>query len=305
MTESPISKKLIFYSLILSATIMMIMFLIYLLDSKTTVVFCYVGQGDATYMRIRNQYDVLIDAGPDNAVLSCLGKYMPFFDRTIELAFITHPQKDHYGGFLSIFDRYKVKTLMLTQIHSSNESYQTLLHKAQSQNTSVIFPLKGDIMNIYDTVFEFIWPEKSFLEANSHTRFKFSSKEYSLRDTTSDPNLFSLVFRFTYGKEHILFTGDATQEILSKMLENSAIKTTILKMPHHGSSNGLNLDFLRLAEPSLTVISVGKKNRYNHPSPSILKMLKDNNTPYLRTDKNGNIALFLERNGFKMNGKYQ
>jgi competence protein ComEC len=52
-------------------------------------------------------YDVLIDAGPQRQVLSCLGKHMPFYDRTIELAIFSHSEIDHFGGFIFLLDRYK------------------------------------------------------------------------------------------------------------------------------------------------------------------------------------------------------
>ncbi len=83
----------------------------YIFNTQSVVVFCNVGQGDAAYLRINNKVDVLIDSGPDSRVLDCLGKYMPFYDKTIELAFLSHPHFDHYGGFLSLAGRYHILKL--------------------------------------------------------------------------------------------------------------------------------------------------------------------------------------------------
>lgn len=62
-------------------------------------------------------------------------------------------------------------------------------------------------------------------------------------------------------------------------------------MPHHGSKTGLNTEILDFLQPKLAVISVGNKNRYNHPAKLILEMLKEENIRILRTDKNGSIEI--------------
>ena len=78
MEELNISKKQIILILTFSLFIFFGYFLFQNLDSKTKIVFCDVGQGDATYIRVKNKVDVLIDAGPDKKILNCLGKHMPF-----------------------------------------------------------------------------------------------------------------------------------------------------------------------------------------------------------------------------------
>ena len=98
MSEELISKKLLYLILFVSISTILSLYIVYIVQRHTTIVFCDVGQGDASYIRIQNKIDILIDAGPDQQVLECIGKYMPLFDRTIELAFITHPDKDHMKG---------------------------------------------------------------------------------------------------------------------------------------------------------------------------------------------------------------
>jgi hypothetical protein len=73
-----ITKKQIILILTFSFLSFFGYFLFQNLESKTKIVFCDVGQGDATYIRVKNKVDVLIDAGPDKKILTCLGKYMPF-----------------------------------------------------------------------------------------------------------------------------------------------------------------------------------------------------------------------------------
>jgi competence protein ComEC len=70
--------------------------------------------------------------------------------------------------------------------------------------------------------------------------------------------------------------------------------TTILQVPHHGSKYGLYPDSLDLAEPTLAVISVGKKNGYGHPSKQALDILKAKNIRTWRTDEQGELVIDLK-----------
>ena len=66
-----------------------------------------------------------------------------------------------------------------------------------------------------------------------------------------------------------------------------------IKVPHHGSKNGLTESLLNAVEPELAVISVGK-NSYGHPHKEILKLLEDNNIRVLRTDELGDVVVVTD-----------
>ncbi len=76
-------------------------------DNKLNLIFCDVGQGDAILMTYQDK-QILVDSGPDNSVLTCLGENMPFWDRKIEAVITTHNQKDHNTGLKEIKKRYQV-----------------------------------------------------------------------------------------------------------------------------------------------------------------------------------------------------
>jgi len=63
-----------------------------------------------------------------------------------------------------------------------------------------------------------------------------------------------------------------------------------LKVPHHGSRDGLNADVLAVSKPEAAVISVGKGNSYGHPHKSILNLLQSHKIKILRTDEKGHIV---------------
>ena len=78
-------------------------------DGKLQIIFCDVGQGDAVLIRTPSGSDMLFDGGPNKKVLSCLSEYLPFWDRDIEMMFLSHPHADHLIGLLDVFDRYTLR----------------------------------------------------------------------------------------------------------------------------------------------------------------------------------------------------
>lgn len=89
-----------------------------------------------------------------------------------------------------------------------------------------------------------------------------------------------------------MFTGDAEWEeeydLLNAEIDLSA---DVLKVGHHGSETSSNYRFLRKVSPLYAVISVGKGNKYEHPSEITLSRLKDANIITYRTDHDGLIEM--------------
>ncbi len=277
-TPTPLGKiSLILICLLMVAICIQNVFL-YTYDHKTRIVFCDVGQGDGVYMRINNRIDILIDAGPPHSITQCVGKYMPFYDRTIEFAFISHHHADHYGGFSDIIQRYQIQTLLVNIPPEPTEEFKSFLLTAKSKQISIKPFFQGDILRVGDAIFESKWPIQSVVEKST---------------SNVNPNDLSQVIRFTQRSMTILFTGDITQESDKRLLQQSGFDAFVLKVPHHGSTNGLTEELISLAHPRVAVISVGKKNRYGHPTSAILKHLHSQGIKVLRTDELENISFTL------------
>ena len=112
-----LSKKH-FLSGILIGLVLLSTYLFTLPDGRLHLVFCNVGQGDSTYIRTPSNLDMLIDGGPDDKVLSCLGRHMPFYDRTLDVVVLSHPQADHMRGLISVIQRYNVKYFVIGAVGS-------------------------------------------------------------------------------------------------------------------------------------------------------------------------------------------
>lgn len=281
MHSSLVSLKTLLFSLMFSLVIIGIIVLLSFRNNRTKIVFCDVGQGDGTYIRINNKVDILIDAGPNNGMmLSCLGKYMPFFDKEIEIAILSHPQSDHYGGLLSIVDRYTINHLYISDRDKLSISFSQLLRKITTNNGVITVIRAGEHFSVLKSRFYFFWPPAYLLGKNGLPNIKIS-----------DDNMYSSVFLFKENDNSILFTGDTPSSILTHVVKNTNVSGSILKVSHHGSKNGSSRDFVLLAHPSLAVISVGRKNSYDHPSKGVLKIFKALNIPVRRTDEEGDIVM--------------
>jgi competence protein ComEC len=103
-------------------------------------------------------------------------------------------------------------------------------------------------------------------------------------------NDWSAVIKIQYGQKSFLLTGDAEEYSEAEMLRASRIKlkSTVLKVGHHGSNSSTSPAFLKAVDPDYAVISVGQGNDYGHPHQQTLQALAG--VDVYRTDLNGTIV---------------
>lgn len=252
-------------------------------NGKLLVVFCDVGQGDAIYIRTPRGADVLVDGGPDERVLNCLSRHMPFWDREIELAFLTHPQADHLNGLLAVLQRYKIDNFGIGIEGNESIGYKSLLDLLRKDNVKIFNPYLGQKISFNDEVsFNVLWPYSEWVTKQLGQGAVLGAK------TSTDLNIFSTVLLLKYKNFDCLLMGDADSTIQDEILEdNNILSVDVLKVPHHGSKTALLDSFLNTVKPKLAVISVGR-NSYGHPAGELVERLKAFGVMVLRTDeKNG------------------
>jgi competence protein ComEC len=247
---------------------------------KETVAFLNVGQGDAELIR-NAAGNILIDAGPNNKILFELGKILPFYERTIDLFILSHPNKDHFNGFFEILDKYKIRAVLLNNFTYPSSSFQKLLEELKKRHILIIKGFEGVRIN---------WQaEEKLLVVYPPENLIFSN---NLNDSC-------LVLDLALKTNHFLFTGDisSTQEKkLSSFLVSLKDQIKVLKVAHHGSNYSSSDLFLKTFKPKVAVIEVGE-NTYNQPHPDVLKRLQDIGSLIFRTDVNGTIQFFIDKTG--------
>lgn len=247
---------------------------------KFKIHFFDVGQGDAIYVRTVENYDILIDGGPDDTVLSKLGEAMPFYDREIDIVIVSHPHADHITGLLSVLQNYKVKNVYLSGASHTTYEYLELLRQLakhpETRKVKVDHPITlrlGD-----ETALFFLYPDFDVADT--------SAPQF----TNSNLNNTSVVVKLTHKGKSVLFTGDIEKEAEEYMLSKGIdVSGDVLKVAHQGSRTSSTETFLRAVYPRFAVISVGK-NVYGHPHPDTLDRLHFLNIRPLRTDEEGDIV---------------
>ncbi|KKR71380.1 MAG: internalization-related competence protein ComEC/Rec2 protein [Candidatus Woesebacteria bacterium GW2011_GWA2_40_7b] len=250
-------------------------------DNNLHIIACDVGQGDAILAIYKNT-QILTDGGPDNKVVSCLGKYLPFWDRNIELVISTHPQKDHFSGLIEVVKRYKVDNILYSKLEVSSPGYKVLEKEVGSGGTNVIRPYTGQVLRIGLIQLDIL---NSSDEQLPITNFQFSN-------IVNDMGIVTLL---KYGQFKALFTADVENAISDKLSVIREIEgVQYIKVNHHGSKNGLSENLLKAFMPTLAVISNGRNNVYGHPHKEILGMLEKYKVKVLRTDQMGNVEVVTD-----------
>ncbi len=236
---------------------------------RIRVIFLDVGQGDAILIE-QGEHQILIDGGRSGkTLLAKLGRYVPFWDRTIETVIETHPDSDHIGGLPDLFGKYHVDTLVTTDATSDSDVWKYLGQMiAEHPPTRRLLEEKG---------MTFSFPRGGKLE----TLFP-ASGDAILKESNEG----SIVTRFTFGGSGVLMAGDLPHE---ETFLPDVPETDILKLSHHGSRYSSADAFLDLVKPKETVVSVGV-NSYGHPNADALKRLEGRGIAIRRTDVSGDIV---------------
>lgn len=295
--------------------VLLFSFLFTLPDGKLHIYFCDVGQGDGAYIKYPDGEDMLIDGGPNNKVLGCLGRYMPFYDRTIDVVVLTHPQKDHMQGLISVIDRYNVKYFVIGVEGNNTEGYKRLLLGIKNKNIMVKNLYKGDTIGFGEAKMKVMWPTREWVaknvpmeqcsndtmtQCNNDTIAKSNNGAVLGLATDTELNDFSFYMHLSYGDFDALFTGDGDVRIQPLIeSENVLPDVEVLKFPHHGSRTGMMVEFLDKIKPELSIISVGK-NSYGHPTKEAIEILRNRDIKILRTDQEGDIEVVTDGKGWEV-----
>ena len=189
------------------------------------------------------------------------------------------------GGILTIIQELKVATIIISKQEEDSENYSKFKNIVSKKKIKVVVVNKGDNLQIEkDLYFSILWPNNKNIA------------------TENVLNNNSIVCKLNYKSFSMLFTGDieeiAENAILEEYSSNLQIlKSTILKVAHHGSKTSSTEVFVEAVEPKIALIGVGKNNKFGHPNEEVLNTLKKLKIQIFRTDQMGEISIKVNKQG--------
>lgn len=243
-----------------------------------TVAVLDIGQGDAIFIQGPTGIQMLVDAGPNTgAVLRALPRVMPWWDRSLDAALETHPDADHMGGFIDVFDRYDVGAFITPGVVKHNTTTDALDRGVDKEHAKIYVARRGMVVD---------------LGGGAYLRVLYPNQDVSGWGQKSNDG--SIVAQLVYGSTTAMLTGDAAFETEEQLIAlGEPLESDILKVGHHGSRSSTGDAFIRAVRPSIALISVGKNNSYGHPTQEVLGRLSAAGVPVMRTDKQGTIVCTL------------
>jgi competence protein ComEC len=244
-----------------------------------------VGQGDAIFIQTPKRNQILIDGGQSSVILEKLGKEMPFWDRSIDLIILTHPERDHLVGLLEVFKKYKVENIFWTGIKRDIPEYQEWQKLIKKERAKIyIIPFVQKVTIGKDISMNFLYPIENLAD-----------KEYQNSNDTS------IVAKLNFNQNSFLFTGDISKSVEEELINYyQNLKSDVLKVAHHGSKTSTSEEFLKKILPKIAVIMVGKENPYGHPHQEVLEILNKFGIRVLRTDENGDVKIISDGQKLKI-----
>jgi len=246
-----------------------------------------VGQGDCGLLELPDGKLILIDLGDKDAGPK-VGEWLSQSGFTnIYCLVATHPHADHIGGFKEILKVINTDTAYFpgekTGATAATSTYRNFLKALVKKGVSVEDAYAGD-----------------YIISNALYRVLVLAPRPHAYESLNDTSICLLV---SYGDHLLLLTGDAEAESESEMIrdfKDAMRRVTLLKVGHHGSKTSSTESFLRIVEPDVAFISLGKDNPYHHPHPSLMKRLLKWCGAVYRTDVEGSLTFITDGREFEV-----
>jgi len=248
--------------------------------TENLVYFLDVGQGDGQLIVLAPDsglpVKIIIDGGRDRKVLNALdGALGRSNNKYVDVVILTHPDLDHFGGLVEVLRSYDVGLFISNGLSAESAAFGALQEWLARKNIPAVALMEGDVIKYRGSVFSVISPDKELLAA-------------------AESNEASLVIMLEASGSRVLFTGDigfpAENALLKKGYD---LRADVLKVSHHGSPNSSGENFIAAVRPKVSVIGVGQ-NRYGHPAPRVLEVLRLAGSLVHRTDLDGTVKIILD-----------
>ena len=241
-----------------------------------------VGNGDSILV-CSNGSATLIDTGDQMYSRELVRKIRGYGINSIETLVLTHSHSDHIGSAEYILSTLKVENVVLPEFKSDetqeNKSLKDLNDAVSKSNAQKYIATQGMVINTGDIEFTVLQSDANQPDINNR----------------------STVLMAKFDDKKFLFMADLEAEGEEQLIDNKInFDCDVLKVGHHGSKTSTTAEFLEIATPQISAISVGS-NSYGHPADSVIDSLKQAGSQVFRTDRHGDIVFMVENGIIKVN----
>lgn len=259
-------------------------------DGRLRIDVLDVGQGDSAFITFPDGGTMLVDGGgsisfqgeadenafePDRPRIGefVVSEFVWEQGRSsIDHVVATHADSDHIDGLVDVIRNFDVGELIIARRPADDPELGKLLHAAQLRNIPVTFTWAGRAISIAGVSVETLWPDSDTNGASDNDR--------------------SIVMRLVYGDRTFLLTGDIERSAEEALLLSPVLlKADLIKVPHHGSRSSSTPAFVNAVGPAFAMISVGRRSRFGHPHPEVVRRWRQVGAEVRTTGELGSITV--------------
>ncbi|MBN1503508.1 MAG: ComEC/Rec2 family competence protein [Candidatus Eisenbacteria bacterium] len=286
-------------------------------EGRMTVDFLDVGQGDAALLRLPDGSSLLVDVGDAKGGWNCGERVVaPYLRaknlRAVDAAIVTHFHSDHAGGLPWLIQRGKVGRVMTSGADTTSAVWGLVARAARARGTALEATARsGSVIRA---------AAGGARRREAVMRFLHPTGRTSPDTSSSSLNDSSVVCVLEYEGVRVVFTGDVSATVLDAVADRigapagdpgangeprahgvgrpggeSRPAVTIVKAAHHGAAETLSERFVASVRPDYVVFSVGRKNRFGHPSRDVVESYKHVGARVFRTDVDGCVSFEVSR----------
>ncbi|MDP2826687.1 MAG: DNA internalization-related competence protein ComEC/Rec2 [Sulfuritalea sp.] len=234
-----------------------------------------VGQGLAIHVQTA-AHDLLFDAGPAFSADADSGNRIiaPYLRakgvRGLDVLVISHADKDHEGGAVSVLAALPVAIL---------KSSLPFEHALSAQPVPQQLCQEGESWHWDGVRFDMLHPGVELLSRK-----------------TNDA---SCVLRVTAGGRSMLLTSDIEAVSEQALLERhpADLAAEVMTAPHHGSRTSSTPEFIAAVAARDAIFPVGYRNRFGHPREDVVARYVQSGARLHRTDADGAVRVDLGSTG--------
>ncbi|WP_282699679.1 ComEC/Rec2 family competence protein [Streptomyces sp. CC219B] len=238
---------------------------------------CDVGQGEAVVLAAGEGTGVVVDAGPDPALVDHCLRTLGI--TRIPLVVLTHFHADHVAGLPGVLRGRAVGAIETTGHEAPVEQVEAVRRQAAARGVPVTRAAAGEQRRVGALSWQVLWPPP----------YPAPGAE--------GPNDSSVTMLARVAGVRFLLLGDLEPPAQRALLRSPAgallAGVDVLKVAHHGSAYQ-DPDLMRAAAPRVALISAGEGNSYGHPAPGTVAALRDLGAVVMRTDEDGALAVVGE-----------